>query len=154
MLLDQIAPDFELPATETPLVKLSSLRGGYVLLYFYPKDSTPGCTTEGANFRDHFDDFAAHDCTVFGISRDSIKSHQNFCSKMAFPFELLSDKDEVACTLYEVMKQKKMYGKEVRGIERSTFLIDRDGIVRAEWRGVKVAGHAAAVLERLKSIYA
>lgn len=154
MLLDQIAPDFELPASETPLVKLSSLRGGYVVLYFYPKDSTPGCTTEGADFRDQFDAFAAHDCAIFGISRDGIKSHQNFCSKMGFPFELLSDRDEVACTLYGVMKQKKMYGKEVRGIERSTFLIDRDGIVRAEWRGVKVAGHVTAVLERLKSIYA
>lgn len=154
MLLNQPAPDFELPATDSPLIKLSALRGSFVVLYFYPKDSTPGCTTQGTNFSEHFEAFAAHDCVVLGISRDSIKSHQNFKNKMAFPFELVSDKEEVACNLYAVIKQKKMYGKDVRGIERSTFLIDRDGIVRAEWRGVKVPGHVTAVLDHLKSIYA
>lgn len=154
MLIDLPAPEFELPASEAPTIRLSSLRGNYVILYFYPKDSTPGCTTEGLDFRQHFDDFAAHDCVILGVSRDTIRSHQNFRCKMDFPFELLSDRDEVVCQQYQVIKQKKMYGKEVRGIERSTFLIDRDGIVRAEWRGVKVPGHVEAVLERLKALYA
>lgn len=154
MLLNQTAPDFELPATGGAPVKLSDLRGGFVVLYFYPKDSTPGCTTEGADFRDQFDEFAAHDCTIFGISRDSLKSHENFKTKLGFPFELISDKEETACTLYGVMKLKKMYGKEVRGIERSTFLINRDGIICAEWRGLKVPGHVTAVLDTLKSMYA
>lgn len=154
MLLNQTAPDFELPATGGETVKLSDLRGGFVVLYFYPKDSTPGCTTESADFRDHFDDFAAHDCLIYGISRDGVKSHENFKAKLGLPFELLSDKEETACNLFDVIKQKKMYGKDVRGIERSTFLIDKEGVVRAEWRGVKVPGHAAAVLEALKSFYA
>lgn len=154
MLLNQTAPDFELPATGGAPVKLSDLRGGFVVLYFYPKDSTPGCTTEGADFRDHFNEFAAHDCSIFGISRDSLKSHENFKTKLGFPFELISDKEETACTLYGVMKLKKMYGKEVRGIERSTFLINRDGIICAEWRGLKVPGHVTAVLDTLKTMYA
>lgn len=153
MLLNQIAPDFEVPATGGAPVKLSDFRGGFVVIYFYPKDSTPGCTTEGTDFRDHFSEFAALDCTIFGLSRDSLKSHENFKAKMNFPFELLSDKDETVCNLFGVMKLKKMYGKEVRGIERSTFIINRDGIVCAEWRGVKVPGHVLAVLESVKSFY-
>ena len=152
-MLNLPAPDFELPATGGATVRLSAQRGNYVVLYFYPKDNTPGCTTESADFRNQHEGFAAHDCMVYGISRDSLKSHANFQTKLELPFELLSDAEETACQLYSVIKQKKMYGKEVRGIERSTFLIDRQGIVQGEWRGVKVPGHALAVLDKLKSIY-
>ena len=151
-MLNEPAPDFELPATGGKTVRLSALRGTPVVLYFYPKDNTPGCTTEGQNFRDLFPEFAKAGCAIYGISRDSIKSHETFRSKMAFPFELLSDSEETACKLFGVIKMKNMYGKKVRGIERSTFVIDGDGTVRREWRGVKVPGHVDEVLEFVRTL--
>ena len=145
-------PDFESASTGGPTFKLSSARGRILVLYFYPKDNTPGCTMQGQQFRDLHAEFASAGCTVYGISRDSLKSHENFRSKMEFPFDLLSDPDEKLCSLFGVMKMKNMYGKQVRGIERSTFVIDRDGVVRREWRGVKVPGHAREVLEFARSL--
>lgn len=146
------APDFELPATGGKTLKLRALLGQTVVLYFYPKDNTPGCTTEGQQFRDLHPQFIKADCAVYGISRDTLKSHENFKAKMAFPFELLSDADEVACKLFDVIKMKNMYGKQVRGIQRSTFVIDGNGMIRREWRGVKVPGHAQEVLEFVKTL--
>jgi peroxiredoxin Q/BCP len=139
-------PDFDLPATGGRTIRLSGLRGKPVVLYFYPKDNTPGCTNETADFRDLHPAFLAAGCEVFGISRDSIKSHEGFKAKLEVPFELISDADEVACNAFGVIKMKNMYGKQVRGIERSTFVIGADGAILREWRGVKVAGHAAEVL--------
>ncbi|MCB1888855.1 MAG: peroxiredoxin [Rhodocyclaceae bacterium] len=146
------APDFTLPATSGLEFSLAAQRGKTVVLYFYPKDSTPGCTTESKDFRDLHEDFLAAGAVIFGISRDGLKSHENFRTKQALPFELISDKDETACELYGVMKLKNMYGKQVRGIERSTFVIDRDGRLAREWRGVKVPGHAAEVLAFVKTL--
>jgi thioredoxin-dependent peroxiredoxin len=151
-MLDHPAPDFELPATGGNTFRLSEAAGHPVVLYFYPKDNTPGCTTEGQQFRDLHDEFRRHGCAVYGISRDSLSSHERFKSKMSFPFELLSDADESACKLFGVIKMKNMYGKKVRGIERSTFAIDASGIVRREWRGVKVPGHVEEVLEFVKTL--
>jgi peroxiredoxin Q/BCP len=146
------APDFELPATGGNSFHLSGAQGSPLVLYFYPKDNTPGCTAEGLRFRDLFPEFARSGCAIYGISRDSIKSHENFKAKMQFPFELLSDADELACKLYGVIKMKNMYGRKVRGIERSTFAIDARGTVRREWRGVKVPGHVEEVLEFIKTL--
>jgi peroxiredoxin Q/BCP len=143
--------DFDAPATGSGF-KLSALKGKKVVLYFYPKDNTPGCTTEGQNFRDKHAEFRAAGAEVFGISRDSLKSHEGFKAKMAFPFELISDPNETICLMFDVMKMKNMYGKQVRGVERSTFLIDSEGRVAREWRGVKVAGHVDEVLEAVKSL--
>lgn len=151
-MLDQAAPDFSLPATGGQTITLSALKGNKVVLYFYPKDSTPGCTTESQQFRDLHDAFLAAGCLVFGISRDGLKSHDNFRAKQELPFHLISDPDETACTLFGVMKMKNMYGKQVRGIERSTFVIDADGVLRREWRGVKVPGHAQEVLDYIKTL--
>jgi len=151
-MLNEPAPDFELPATGGKNFRLSSAQGKFLVIYFYPKDNTPGCTTEGLQFRDLYPQFEKLGCEIYGISRDSIKSHENFKSKMSFPFELLSDADETACKLFDVIKMKNMYGKKVRGIERSTFVIDRNGLIRREWRGVKVPGHVPEVLEFVKSI--
>ena len=151
-MLNQPAPDFELPATGGITFKLSGHQGKPVVLYFYPKDNTPGCTSEGMQFRDLHAQFAKLGCKVYGISRDSLKSHENFKAKMSFPFELLSDAEETACKLFDVIKMKNMYGKKVRGIERSTFVIDARGVVRREWRGVKVPGHAQEVLEFVKTL--
>ncbi len=144
--------DFELPSTGGKTFKLSDHLGKTIVVYFYPKDSTPGCTTQGQQFRDHFADFAAANAEIFGISRDSIKSHENFKSKYDFPFELLSDTEELACQLFSVIKMKKMYGKEVRGIERSTFIINAEGALIREWRGVKVDGHIPEVLAFVRSL--
>jgi peroxiredoxin Q/BCP len=149
---DQTAPDFELPATGGKTFKLRDLRGQVVVLYFYPKDNTPGCTTEGQQFRDLHPQFVKAGSAVYGISRDTLKSHENFKAKMSFPFELLSDTDEVACKLFDVIKMKNMYGKQVRGIQRSTFVIDGNGKIRREWRGVKVPGHVQEVLEFVKTL--
>lgn len=143
-------PDFSSEATGGP-VRLNSLEGT-VVLYFYPKDNTPGCTTEGAAFRDAYPRFRKVGATVFGVSRDSLKSHEGFKSKMAFPFELISDPDESLCGLFEVMKMKNMYGKQVRGVERSTFVIGPDRTLLREWRGVKVPGHVDEVLQFVESL--
>jgi len=150
--LGKKAPDFELPATGDQQIKLSKLKGKNVVLYFYPRDSTPGCTLEGQDFRDNHLKFARRNTLVFGISRDSIKSHENFRSKQKFPFHLLSDSDEKACKLYNVIKEKNMYGRKVLGIERSTFLIDSAGKLAKEWRKVSVKGHVAEVLEAVKAL--
>ena len=151
-MLDKPAPDFEVPATGGKPFRLSSAKGKSLVLYFYPKDNTPGCTTEGQQFRDLHSEFTRLGCAVYGISRDSLKSHENFKAKMAFPFDLLSDTDETACKAFGVIKMKNMYGRKVRGIERSTFVIDAGGIVRGEWRGVKVPGHAREVLDFVKTL--
>ncbi|KAB2966124.1 peroxiredoxin [Zoogloea sp.] len=151
-MLDQAAPDFSLPATGGQAITLSALKGHKVVLYFYPKDSTPGCTTESQQFRDLHGEFLAAGTLVFGISRDGLKSHDNFRAKQELPFQLISDPDETACTLFGVMKMKNMYGKQVRGIERSTFVIDAAGVLRREWRGVKVPGHAQEVLDYVKTL--
>ena len=145
-------PDFELPATGEQTVKLSSLKGQKVVLYFYPKDSTPGCTQEGQDFRDQCVKFKRAGAVVFGVSRDSVKSHEKFKEKQQFNFELLSDENEQLCQLFDVIKEKNMYGKKVMGIERSTFLIDEKGVLRAEWRKLKVAGHVEEVLAAAKAI--
>jgi len=144
--------DFELPSTGGKTFKLSAHLGKTVVIYFYPKDSTPGCTTQGQQFRDHYADFAAANTEIFGISRDSIKSHENFKAKFEFPFDLLADTEELACQLFGVIKMKKMYGKEVRGIERSTFVINKEGVLIHEWRGVKVDGHIPEVLAFICSL--
>ena len=150
--IDQPVDDFQIPATSEKTVSLSQLQGKQVVIYFYPKDSTPGCTTEGQGFRDHYAEFQAANTEVFGVSRDSLKSHENFKAKQGFPFELLSDKDEALCQLFDVIKLKKLYGKEYLGVDRSTFLIDKDGVLRHQWRGVKVPSHVEAVLEQAKAL--
>jgi thioredoxin-dependent peroxiredoxin len=142
----QPVPDFSAVATGDQTVRLSELRGHRVVLYFYPKDNTPGCTVEGQQFRDLHDQFAASNVAVFGVSRDSLRSHENFRAKHGLPFHLIADTDETLCKLFEVLKLKKLYGKESIGVERSTFLIDETGVLRREWRKVKVDGHAEAVL--------
>lgn len=146
------APDFTLPATGGRELTLSALRGKKVVLYFYPKDNTPGCTTEGRDFAALYPEFVAAGCEIVGVSRDSLKSHENFCTKLGLPFPLVSDKDEIACTAFDVIKMKKLYGKEVRGIERSTFLIDAQGHIAREWRGVKVPNHAQEVLAAAQAL--
>ncbi len=151
-MLDQKLADFSLPTTSGQTFTLSQQAGKQVVIYFYPKDSTPGCTTQGQNFRDLHEEFVKAGAVVLGISRDSLKSHENFKAKQGFPFELGSDADEAVCNLFGVIKQKMMYGKQVRGIERSTFLIDGEGVLRREWRGVKVPGHVEAVLEAVRSL--
>ncbi|MCE1185472.1 peroxiredoxin [Zoogloea sp.] len=150
--LDHPAPDFTLPATGGQLITLSALAGKKVVLYFYPKDSTPGCTTESQQFRDLHEQFVAAGALVFGISRDGLRSHDNFRAKQSLPFDLISDGEETACSLYAVIKMKNMYGKQVRGIERSTFVIDAAGVLRREWRGVKVPGHAQEVLDYVQTL--
>ncbi len=145
--------DFTLAATSGQTFRLSDFQEkANVVLYFYPKDSTPGCTAEGQDFRDAYAQFQAADTVVFGISRDSLKSHENFKAKHAFPFELLADVDEIACKLFDVIKLKNMYGKQVLGIERSTFLIDKQGVLRHEWRKVSVKAHVAAVLAAAQTL--
>ena len=131
---------------------MTELRGRKLVLYFYPKDNTPGCSTEGMDFRQRHEAFKRAGCEVYGVSRDSLKSHESFKAKMSFPFELLADPQETACTQFGVMKQKNMYGKKVRGIERSTFVIDQDGRLAREWRGVKVPGHVEEVLSFVKAL--
>jgi peroxiredoxin Q/BCP len=152
-MLNSPAPALSLPTTSGFQFKVSDYLGKFVVLYFYPKDATPGCTTQGIQFRDMHDEFTAANAVIFGISRDSLKSHENFKAKYTFPFELISDADEVACQAFNVIKMKNMYGKQVRGIERSTFLIDPKGTIVREWRGVKVDGHAAEVLASIQSFH-
>ncbi len=145
-------PDIELPATGDKIIKLSEFRGKPVVLYFYPKASTPGCTQEGLDFKTAITKFRRQSAVILGASRDSLKAQENFKQKQGFPFDLLSDKDELLCKAFDVIKMKSMYGKQVLGIERSTFLIDAAGILRQEWRKVKVKGHVDEVLEALKAI--
>jgi peroxiredoxin Q/BCP len=149
--IGQVVPDFSAPATGGPF-QLSQHRGQAVVLYFYPKDNTPGCTTEGAAFAEAHPRFAQAGTRVFGLSRDSLKSHEGFKGKLGMPFELISDTDEAVCSLFDAIKMKNMYGKQVRGIERSTFLIGPDGSLVREWRGVKVAGHVDEVLAAAQAL--
>ncbi len=149
--VDHPVPDFTAPATGGDFT-LSSLKGSKVVLYFYPKDNTPGCTTEGLQFRDLYPKFKKAGAQIVGVSRDSVRSHDNFKAKLELPFTLVSDADEALCTLFDVIKLKKMYGKQVRGIERSTFLIDATGVLRQEWRGIKVPGHVDEVLEAVQAL--
>ena len=152
MMLNSPVTDFELPATSGKTFQLSHYAGKTLVIYFYPKDNTPGCTTQGMQFRDHYADFKAHNCEIVGVSRDSLKSHENFKAKFSFPFELLADTEELACGIFGVMKMKNMYGKQVRGVERSTFVIDKNGVLVREWRGVKVDGHVLEVLDFIKTL--
>lgn len=144
--------DFSLPATSGQTFTLSGARGKHLVIYFYPKDNTPGCTTQAQQFRDLYAEFQKAGCEIVGISRDSIKSHENFKAKFTLPFELLSDAEEVACELFGVIKLKNMYGKQVRGIERSTFVFDKDGTLCHEWRKLKADGHAQEVLDFINSL--
>ncbi len=150
--LNKTVPKFTLAATGDKEISLSSLKGNNVVIYFYPKDSTPGCTQEGIDFQASLTKFKRQQTIILGVSRDSIKSHENFRAKQGYKFDLLSDPDEVLCKLFDVIKMKNMYGKKVRGIERSTFLIDKKGKLRHEWRKVKVAGHVDEVLEAVKTL--
>ncbi|ABE60163.1 MULTISPECIES: peroxiredoxin [Chromohalobacter] len=147
-------PEFTAAATGDQQVSLSDYRGRQLVIYFYPKDSTPGCTTEGGDFRDRKADFADANTVILGVSRDGLRAHENFKAKQGFNFELISDKDEALCQLFDVIKLKKLYGKEHLGIERSTFLIDRDGNLAREWRKVKVKGHVEEVLEAARELNA
>jgi peroxiredoxin Q/BCP len=148
----KVVPALKLPATGEQTIDLKSLRGKKVVIYFYPKDSTPGCTTEGQDFAANHARFKRANAVVLGISRDSVASHEKFKAKYKFPFELLSDSDEKACGIFDVIKEKNMYGKKVMGIERSTFLIDEKGKLRQEWRKVKVKGHVDEVLQAVKEL--
>lgn len=150
--IDSPVADFQAQATSGQRVQLSALQGRQLVIYFYPKDSTPGCTTEGQGFRDQYPAFLEADTLVFGVSRDSLKSHENFKCKQEFPFELIADQDETLCRLFDVIKLKKLYGKEYLGVDRSTFLIDKQGVLRQEWRGVKVPGHVDAVLAAAQAL--
>ena len=151
-MLDEVVSDFSLPATGGRTFRLSVSTHRLLVVYFYPKDNTPGCTTEGLNFRDLYPQFRTAGCAIVGVSRDSLKSHENFKAKMDFPFDLLSDEDEQVCNLFGVIKMKNMYGKQVRGIERSTFVLDEKRVLRREWRGLKVPGHVQEVLEFVKAV--
>ena len=150
--LGKPVPDITLHATDDQDFKLSDLRGKQVVLYFYPKDNTPGCTTEGQDFRDHYEQFRKLKTEIFGVSRDSLKSHTNFKTKQSFPFDLISDPDEKLCKLFDVIKEKSLYGRKYLGIDRSTFVLDRQGFLRQEFRGVKVEGHVVAVLDAVKKL--
>ncbi len=144
-----VVPDFEAMSTGDKTIKLTDYRGRFVIIYFYPKDNTPGCTQEGQSFRDNIEKFTALNTVILGVSRDSVRVHEGFKCKQEFPFDLLSDADEKLCELFDVIKMKNMYGKQVRGIERSTFLIDPLGILIREWRKVKVKNHSEDILDTL-----
>jgi peroxiredoxin Q/BCP len=150
--IGRVVPRFKLPATGDKTIDLKTLRGKNVVLYFYPKDNTPGCTTEGCDFKSHHLKFKRRNTVILGISRDSIASHEKFKEKFNFPFDLLSDADEKACQLFAVIKEKNMYGRKVIGIERSTFLIDGNGKLQNEWRKVKVKGHVEVVLDAVQAL--
>ena len=151
-LLNKKVPNFEQEATNDKTVSSSNIKGKNTVLFFYPKDNTPGCTLEGQDFRDSYPEFKNLNTEIYGISRESIKSHENFKNKQSFPFELISDPDELMCKAFGVMKLKSMYGREYMGIERSTFLVNAEGVIVCEWRKVKVKGHVEEVLEKVKSI--
>jgi peroxiredoxin Q/BCP len=151
-VIGEAVPDTGLTLTGGNTLRLSDFRGQHLVLFFYPKASTPGCTQEGQDFRDAYGAFSERQTAVLGASRDGIKAQENFKTKQAFPFDLVSDKDESLCRLFDVIKLKKMYGKESLGVERSTFLIDKEGILRREWRKVKVKGHVDAVLAAVRDL--
>ena len=151
-MLGKPVKDLSLPSTGGATFKLSEHKGNKLVLYFYPKDNTPGCTTESVQFGEFHKQFAKAGCEIFGLSRDSLKSHENFKAKFGLPFVLLSDAEEAACAQFGVIKMKNMYGKKVRGIERSTFVLDGKGVLVREWRGVKVPGHAEEVLSFVKTL--
>jgi peroxiredoxin Q/BCP len=144
--------DFSVPATGDKSLSLSDFKDKNLVVYFYPKDNTPGCTLEGQDFRDHYPAFQAANTEILGVSRDSVNSHQRFREKQNFPFDLLADEDEALCRLFDVIHEKNMYGRKVMGVVRSTFLIDGDGVLRAEWRKVRVKGHVEAVLEAAQAL--
>ena len=150
--LGESLPNFSADSTSDQSFQLSDYKGKNLILYFYPKDNTPGCTLEGQDFRDNIDKFNQLNTVIFGVSRDSVKVHEGFKCKQAFPFELLSDKDEALCTLFDVIKMKNLYGKQVRGIERSTFLINTQGVLEYEWRKVKVKTHIEEILAKLNQL--
>ncbi|KAF3999606.1 peroxiredoxin [Glaciimonas immobilis] len=145
-------PEFSAAMTGEQTFRLSDFRGKNLVIYFYPKDNTPGCTTEGIQFRDLYPEFQQNNTLIFGISRDSLRSHEGFKAKLAMPFDLISDPDETLCAMFNVMKIKNMYGKQVRGVDRCTFVIDGAGTLVKEWRGVKVPGHVADILDFVKTI--
>ncbi|MCC5884414.1 MAG: peroxiredoxin [Halomonas sp.] len=153
LAIGQPVPHFTAAATGDTSVSLDQFKGRQVVIYFYPKASTPGCTTEGGDFRDRMSEFEAANTVILGVSRDGIRAQENFKAKQDFNFELISDKDEEVCKLFDVIKLKKLYGKEHLGIERSTFLIDAEGRLAREWRGVKVNGHAQEVLEAAQALH-
>jgi peroxiredoxin Q/BCP len=144
--------NFSLPATGDRQISLNDFKGKHLVLYFYPKDNTPGCTLEGQNFRDLHGEFQAANAEILGVSRDSVKMHENFKARQALPFDLLSDAEEALCRQFDVIHEKNMYGRKVMGVVRSTFLIDDKGVLRQEWRKVSVKGHAAEVLEAVKAL--
>ncbi len=150
--INSLVPDFAAASTGDKTVRLADYRGRYVVLYFYPKDNTPGCTQEGQSFRDNLEAFTRLNAVILGVSRDSVRVHEGFKCKQAFPFDLLADQDEQLCRLFDVIKTKNMYGKQVLGIERSTFLIDPEGRLVREWRKVKVKTHIAEVLQALEEL--
>ena len=150
-MLGKPVADFSVASTGGTF-RLKDERGSKLVLYFYPKDNTPGCTQQGSDFRDAYREFTRAGARIYGISRDSVKSHQGFKAKMKFPFELLADEDETVCKLFDVIKMKNMYGRKVRGIVRSTFVVDEKGVLAREWRGVKVPGHVQEVLNFVKAL--
>lgn len=150
--LGQPIPAFNAIATSETTITQADLNGRLTVIYFYPKDSTPGCTTQGQDFRDRYAEFKALNCEIIGVSRDSLRSHERFREKHEFPFELIADEDESLCKLFDVIKLKKLYGREYMGIERSTFLIDAEGILRHEWRKVRPKGHADVILDAVKAL--
>ncbi len=152
MKLGAKLPNLNIESTGEQTVNLANIKDKFVVVYFYPRDSTPGCTTEGQNFRDLYQEFQALNCEIFGVSKDSIKKHENFKAKQSFPFELLSDPDEKLCNKFDVIKLKKNYGKEYMGIERSTFLFNQSGQLVFEWRKVRVKGHVDEVFNKLKEL--
>lgn len=150
--LNKPVPNFTVQATSGTTLTLAELAGRKVVLYFYPKDNTPGCTTEGQAFRDLYPEFEKAGAVVYGVSKDSLRTHENFRQKQSFPFDLISDTDESVCRLFDVIRMKQMYGKQYEGIERSTFIIDAQGVLRHEWRKVKVPGHVEQVLEAVRAL--
>jgi len=150
--MNRVVADFTCASTGDKQIRLKDLRGQYVVLYFYPKDSTPGCTTEGQDFRDLHSKFRRQKTVILGVSRDSIASHDKFRAKQKFPFDLLSDPDEKVCRMFDVIREKTLYGRKFMGVERSSFLIDADGKLRHEWRKLKVKDHAAEVLETVRAL--
>lgn len=151
-IINMTVPEFSANMTGNQTFTLSDFQGKNLVLYFYPKDNTPGCTTEGIQFREHFPEFKVSNTFIFGISRDSIRSHEGFKAKLGLPYDLISDPDETLCAMFNVMRTKNMYGKQVRGVDRSTFVIDGAGTLVKEWRGVKVPGHVTEILDFVKTI--